>query len=143
MNKQQVKNIKNWIAALRSGDYEQGQGQLCILPDSEDDTPQYCCLGVACHLTKKGKKRPTRWAERSFLPPSIVNFHERFGLDKEFLPRDADMGSSEADAIQCYLADLNDGDELSFAQIARKIEQLAIRQLKAEGRAHLWDEVQV
>jgi hypothetical protein len=40
-----------WVAALRSGEYKQGQFQLCTSPDSElhpgGDGPVYCCLGVA------------------------------------------------------------------------------------------------
>lgn len=37
-----------WIAALRSGEYEQGRSGLCI----EDDTGvrHYCCLGVLAQL---------------------------------------------------------------------------------------------
>lgn len=40
---------EEWLAALESGDYVQGIGQL------RDDTDQFCCLGVACDLAvKKG-----------------------------------------------------------------------------------------
>src|SRR6478609_3745372 len=35
-----------WLAALRSGEYQQGQGQLNC-----DNT--YCCLGVACDIAVK------------------------------------------------------------------------------------------
>jgi hypothetical protein len=42
------KEIKaRWLAALRSGEYEQGQGQLV----SEEG--HYCCLGVLCDLHSK------------------------------------------------------------------------------------------
>lgn len=34
---------KEWVAALRSGDYKQGKGAL-----RRDDT--YCCFGVLCEL---------------------------------------------------------------------------------------------
>lgn len=36
-----------WIAALRSGDWEQGQGQLSTMEG------EYCCLGVATELCMK------------------------------------------------------------------------------------------
>ncbi len=36
---------EKWIAALRSGKYEQGQD---VLFNEESNT--YCCLGVACHI---------------------------------------------------------------------------------------------
>ena len=39
-----VKEIKDkWVAALRSGKYKQGSGQL---HNTMNDT--YCCLGVLC-----------------------------------------------------------------------------------------------
>lgn len=40
------------LAELRSGKWEQGNGQLAIFPEEWDDaTPtKYCCLGVMCML---------------------------------------------------------------------------------------------
>lgn len=145
MNKTQIKNIKKWLAALRSGDYEQGMGQLCIPVNKTDEgeNPQYCCLGVACYITKKGKERINKWAKKPFVPPSVFDFDEHFGLSEKFLPSDANLAPDESNPVQRYLADLNDTDGFSFSQIARKIEQMAIRQLKAEGHADLWDEVQI
>jgi len=35
-------NRKKWIAALRSGEYDQGRAYLC-------KDGKYCCLGVAAH----------------------------------------------------------------------------------------------
>jgi hypothetical protein len=37
---------REWIAALRSGEYEQGRGSLCR-------NGRYCCLGVACAVIEK------------------------------------------------------------------------------------------
>lgn len=37
-------NAKKWVAALRSGDYEQCRSVLHVKDDG------YCCLGVACDL---------------------------------------------------------------------------------------------
>jgi len=37
-------NLQQWIAALRSGQYNQAKGNL------RADKRQFCCLGVACHL---------------------------------------------------------------------------------------------
>ena len=36
--------VKTWVDALRSGDYKQGQGQLC--QSCDDGSVSYCCLGV-------------------------------------------------------------------------------------------------
>jgi hypothetical protein len=42
-----------WVAALRSGEYEQGDGALKSVADSHDVT--YCCLGVACEISGVGE----------------------------------------------------------------------------------------
>lgn len=44
-NEQIKQNREDWKAALRSGEYKQGEGSLCV-----DD--RYCCLGVACEVLK-------------------------------------------------------------------------------------------
>src|SRR6185503_6538411 len=41
-------HVKQWIAALRSGTYNQSTGYL-------KGPAGYCCLGVACELYGKGK----------------------------------------------------------------------------------------
>lgn len=41
-------NAKAWVAALRSGKYQQGRDYLC-----KDN--RYCCLGVACEVLGIGK----------------------------------------------------------------------------------------
>lgn len=44
------KEVKaKWIAALRSGNYEQGEGRLHIV-GRNDNPDTYCCLGVLCEL---------------------------------------------------------------------------------------------
>lgn len=40
-----------WIAALRSGEYKQGQNKLSIREPG--GTTTYCCLGVLCDLAAK------------------------------------------------------------------------------------------
>lgn len=41
---------KRWIKALNSGEYEQTRAQLA---DKYDGENSYCCMGVACELTKE------------------------------------------------------------------------------------------
>ena len=44
---------KKWVAALRSGEYEQGTGQLVRRIEGyegEEDTYKFCCLGVLQNL---------------------------------------------------------------------------------------------
>jgi hypothetical protein len=46
--KKQVK--EQWVAALRSREYRQGQGALHVVSDEGD---RFCCLGVLCDLAVK------------------------------------------------------------------------------------------
>ena len=41
---------KQWLTALRSGNYKQAYGVL-------EEKGAYCCLGVACHLFLKDKRK--------------------------------------------------------------------------------------
>ena len=43
---------KAWIAALRSGDYVQGQKYL-VATDKTTGQTKHCCLGVACEVAVK------------------------------------------------------------------------------------------
>jgi len=46
--------IREWIAALRSGEYKQGYRQLKTLASCEaDKVPHFCCLGVLCEVAVK------------------------------------------------------------------------------------------
>jgi hypothetical protein len=47
---------RDWITALRSGDYEQGTGQLAF--QQLDGAVKYCCLGVLCDLAVKAGVLP-------------------------------------------------------------------------------------
>ena len=48
---QTAANRAAWAAALRSGEYEQGNSAL--VDELPDGTRAYCCLGVACELAVK------------------------------------------------------------------------------------------
>lgn len=119
----QVKEI--WTKALKSGDYEQGQGALCR-------EGKYCCLGVLCDLhrikvLKKGKKKAWKRVNRSIeyldkaavLPEEVARWAFPTADVKEiykFVNPDVkhDNGSC--------LAELND-DDVSFEEIASVIEE--------------------
>lgn len=45
-----------WVAALRSGDYKQGDGYLCMVDDRGRE--RYCCLGVLSDLCPDVEKSP-------------------------------------------------------------------------------------
>lgn len=50
-NPEAQQRVRDWIKALRSGNYQQGESALHLKGDG------YCCLGVACDLFDN-----TRWA---------------------------------------------------------------------------------
>jgi hypothetical protein len=70
-------NMRLWVAALRSGDYMQGEGTL---HDARHD--RWCCLGVACDVFRKnGGELETSIATNGFdifggytdfLPPKVM-----------------------------------------------------------------------
>lgn len=44
-----------WLQALRSGEYKQGNGALCV---SNGETKEYCCLGVLADIIDPTKFEP-------------------------------------------------------------------------------------
>jgi hypothetical protein len=116
-----------WVAALRSGEYQQARGALkrAITVDEEgNQVVGHCCLGVLCEVaitegldieTRKGSFVPTyRFdGESALLPHTIA---EWAGLGPIASP------SIHTDDGVEFLADLND-DGKSFAEIADLIEE--------------------
>lgn len=61
---------EQWVKALRSGEYLQGEG--CLRSGKEGER-KFCCLGVLCDLYKKSKRRgkwvkPAEDCDRFVLP---------------------------------------------------------------------------
>jgi len=122
--KQDVKD--RWVAALRSGEYEQATKKL-RKPGAEKDS--FCCLGVLCELAVQDEvinpviqNRHDRnyyyGGQHSVLPPDVVRWAE--------LPNDNPMVEYELfgpDRAQHYsLAELNDNG-CGFGKIADVIEE--------------------
>lgn len=114
-----------WLSALRSGEYEQGRGQL-------KNDGKYCCLGVLCDLAEKAG------VVRSEL--ELATGDTAFGADDEF--RDGNPSSSalpqsvqewaglHAEVPSVVFADdyeplpyLNDSCGLNFTRLADLIEE--------------------
>lgn|SRR5574343_435463 len=55
--------VKDWLKALRSGKYKQGEGYL---KKETSDGPEHCCLGVACELSGLKQRRSTENGYRVF-----------------------------------------------------------------------------
>ena len=111
------KLMEDWIAALRSGNYLQGEGML-----HNPDDNSYCCLGVLVELAEGTPKDSPEFfydldgPDRDILSPKGLPDHIPF------------KGMNETGGL-CYnpyaidpLIELNDDAGLDFYQIADVIE---------------------
>ena len=101
--------IKTWIKALRSGKFQQTDGQLCRRPTADPlDTrdPRHCCLGVYEELCRE---KP---------------LSEKLGCQGGNSMQVADFLSEQGvcDVMQGELADMNDNGK-TFEEIAGFIER--------------------
>lgn len=106
-----------WVAALRSGDYDQTTGQL-----ANEARTRFCCLGVACEVAIKHGVIETYTPQAMGLPHEVNNW---LGLE--------DQGFNEGvlaeDVLVDYVTDehtltgLNDTAMWSFDKIADVIEE--------------------
>lgn len=113
---------KRWTAALRSGEYEQGHGQLHTRLGSKD---KYCCLGVLCELA----------AQENVVQVTITGgalggerLYANFGtISPEVAKNWAGMRSSCGliNAVPDYqsLVSINDSHKYSFDDIAKIIDE--------------------
>jgi hypothetical protein len=106
--------MQKWIAALRSGEYQQG---VELLAYKHDGGTSYCCLGVLCDVINYPKKE---WFENTAELPRLVT--EKVGIQE--------CGQFDEDNKQC-LALMND-QGMSFAEIADWLE-------KPENQAKLYE----
>lgn len=96
-----------WIAALRSGKYEQGKSAL-------ESNGKFCCLGVACRVVE---------VETYVVDEMTGQLNElEYIPDNEAIPRFI-IGATETAA---FLSTMNDGDGIvppkSFSEISDYIE---------------------
>jgi hypothetical protein len=114
--------VEKWVAALRSGEYQQGRGYLRTGED------QYCCLGVGYDvLVKEGLAEP--WVlSVSMIADNTPAYETGQDGSLVFLPHeDAIMLGVESTpgidrSKQTVLTQMNDVDNASFAVIADYIE---------------------
>lgn len=91
---------RKWVAALRSGEYEQGQFAL-------ENAGRFCCLGVLCKVQGWPTVQMGDDSAGSRIDSALYNpIHDAVG----------DTG------VVRGLAEKNDDDDLSFTEIADYIE---------------------
>lgn len=139
-----------WVAALRSGEYEQGKGVLREI-DNDGTLGGYCCLGVLCDLAVKagvipeptiktydhGPKEVLYDEADAILPSSVAEWAGLIEPDEAdsrpicapivTLPKAHSVAEffllgDEDDAKEVELTGLNDETDLGFAGIADLIE---------------------
>ena len=103
-----------WLAALRSGEYRQGKGEL------EGSGGRFCCLGVLCHLAhKQGVVERTDG-------PEGQGWYDDEDARLPYSVRDWSGMTSDIGLIEegkASLVFLNDLDGRTFDQIADVIEK--------------------
>lgn len=113
MTKDQKKNVRALIKALRGGKYKQTRGWL-------RDKDGFCCLGVACDIFDNKKWANYLYMDRGGILPDLVREHYGFAASKGAnLPF---KGKFVA------MTDLNDEHNQSFKQIALRLERWLAKQ---------------
>lgn len=101
-----------WVAALRSGKYEQVQGQLRYTKDGKHS---YCCLGVLCDVSGEGT-----W-DRTSYDIDTEDIEGITSLDGQLDGLGQRMFGITAPQEETLIA-MNDEHKASFAEIADYIE---------------------
>lgn len=104
-----------WCAKLRSGEYAQGRSQL-------RNDYAFCCLGVLCDISGRGK-----WDGDIYVMPRLLGHDDvdlfddsKYHLHPPLILLD-DAGLTPS--LSRRLADMNDDDGASFSEIANAIEE--------------------
>jgi hypothetical protein len=120
-------NVKIWLRALRSGDFKQGTYSLKNLAG-------FCCLGVACEVSKVGKFATIRKGVATYvtsdkdnnythstgsLPLSVREF---YGIKNLTINLDS-ADTRKISARIVTLQTLNDYHQLTFLEIADMVEK--------------------
>lgn len=127
---------KKWVAALRSGEYQQTRDVL-----RAGNYRSYCCLGVLCDLHAKetgNEWKGTRYIDCDDAPPNLVrdyfdikSYETSATYDKVIASRKVPQSTKRkflknsnnvCHSIKIGLVDMNDVLRLNFKEIAQMIE---------------------
>lgn len=123
------RRLRRFIAALRSGEYLQGFGELANR-DLETDPWRYCCLGVACEVAIKDglnlnvdERRYKKYYnnEGGVLPEKVRAWYGLAKADPYLF-----MDSTELHTASAF----NDRFQLGFAEIAGAFEETFLPQTR-------------
>lgn len=99
--------FKDWIIALKSGEYSQG---MCELHQVDDAKDRYCCLGVYAYLCGVT-------AAQMDQRPKALDLSHTFNVDSVVVVKHLNSPTEDDNYIYDKLAHLND-DGRTFEQIA-------------------------
>lgn len=114
---------EKWVAALRSGKYEQGTTALCtLIPhfESEETDEQYCCLGVLCEIVQNEpdflSAYPT-W-DQQLVAGGVLNYRA-YGADEfesahEYLPASVQVWAGMSSNDGTFTVKDPDSDDMVF-----------------------------
>lgn len=101
-----------WIAALRSGEYQQGS---CALQSRDTaGRPAFCCLGVLCDVAQVPEMGDS---------PATYIFDDGEPDTGSLRGRLRTEFGANGNGVLGHLIEMNDKDQASFAQIADYIDQ--------------------
>lgn len=110
-----------WLAALESGEYRRGTGQLLNKDKSDPDANGYCCLGVLCDLAiKEGiRKQPVPQPMNSKSPQINTSEGMRRGV---YLPPKVQKWAGLTGEAESRLAAINDIHEDQPGKFVKVVE---------------------
>lgn len=116
-------NVRKWVDALRSGEYDQTSGGLRRV-DADGNATGFCCLGVACEISGLG-----RWSDNgmSYVADEYRSASYMPGPVRDWLGLDSDdplLNDVKYDdtPFTASASELNDTYDRSFGDIADAIE---------------------
>lgn len=137
-----VENVRKWVDALRSGNYEQTDGQL--RKEDDEGVVGFCCLGVACDISELGTwdendgfridgveyydDEDGREPDSGYLPIEVADWLGVFGNNPVLK---ATVPLADSDLTEAVASNLNDLYHLSFEQIADAIERTYLSDAEA------------
>jgi hypothetical protein len=113
-----------WVAALRSGEYQQARLALKRIDRSTDENKEsFCCLGVLCDLAKDDNLIRGHWSGQQFISTSGAEVSCLPAAVKDAVGMKTEVGILTRNGDdQVALATLND-DGVPFSEIATLIEK--------------------